>query len=156
MTHPQVWATLHAYELKQTEIKKNRGNERRVRQKTRVTTERMTSCVSPQHHGTDSVSWGPGRARLSAEELGLRSLTAVLRVTLEQSTQEHHLKNDKASEPSAVSHRARMRRRWTGVCRLYCYTVDLCIFILEFRVERNWQRGREKTHHSWFIPDIQY
>lgn len=88
---------------------------------------------SPQHNGTDSFSWGPGRAQLIVEESDLRSSAVPLRATLVQSTQEHHLKNDKATSDEVR----------------YCWVVCINAWV---EIHKRNQRGTGKKTHITLYP----
>lgn len=88
---------------------------------------------SPQHHGTDSVSWGPGRAWLTWEESDLRSSAAPPRATLVQSTQEHHLQTTRRHERTTETPMSPHHCYWSGRTKMMqrkrSFSLQLLLFI---------------------------
>lgn len=111
--------------------------------------QRDVMFFSPQHHGTDSLSWGPARARLIVEESDRRSSTAPLRATLVQSTQEHHLRKWQGrvrADYRLLGNNSEGEDTSCGflLCALCCWTA-VCVLMLCFGGWQNQRGTREKT-----------
>lgn len=106
------------------------------------------NILSPQHHGTHSVCWRPGRVRLTVEESDRRSSTAPPTETLVQSTQEHHLKKQQGS--------VRGNRRLLVPTPCESYSNCLSVFPLDLRLDeinkrRNQRGSREENSSCSFV-----